>query len=421
MLESLRRIVQEVNNAQDLEQALTIIVHRVKQAVGADVCSVYLNDFDNRLHILHATEGLRADAVGRVRLELGRGLIGLVSERAEPINLDDAATHPRYECIIDTGEERYHGFLGAPIIQNRKVLGVLVLRQRQRRHFEEDEVTFVMTLASQLAGAITFARTSGELARLQDDGIPQRFLPGLAASPGIGIGQAVVVYPPADLDAVPDRRPDNPDAEVEDFRRAVRDVAGDLDRFAARTQAHLSTEDMALFDAWRLMLESDTLIDGTLSRIHAGNWAPGALRETIAEHARVFDNMDDPYLRERASDVRDLGRCILMHLQHLTAAPIQYASANDPGRRGDQRHADRRSAARQAGRSWSRPKAPVRRMSASSRVAWGSRRRWVSLICRSDGSRDARWWWTAIAGASMSRRGRRCAPNICVSPKTTPR
>ncbi|MBK1721736.1 phosphoenolpyruvate--protein phosphotransferase [Thiocystis violacea] len=324
MLESLRRIVQEVNNAPDLEQALTIIVRRVKQAVNADVCSVYLNDFENRRHVLHATEGLRQDAVGRVRLELGRGLIGLVSERAEPINLDNAATHPRYECIIDTGEERYHGFLGAPIIQNRKVLGVLVLRQRRRRHFAEDEVTFVMTLASQLAGAITYARTSGELARLQHDGIPQRFLPGLAASPGIGIGVAVVVYPAADLDAVPDRRSDEAEAETADFRRAVQKVASDLDRFAARTQAHLSAEDMALFDAWRLMLESDTLIDGTLTRIRAGNWAPGALRDTIAEHARVFDNMDDAYLRERASDVRDLGRCILMHLQNQTAAPIQY-------------------------------------------------------------------------------------------------
>lgn len=324
MLESLRRIVQEVNNAQDLEQALDIIVRRVKQAVGADVCSVYLNDFENHRHVLQATDGLRKDAVGRVRLELGRGLIGLVSERAEPINLDNAAAHPRYECIIDTGEERYHGFLGAPIIQNRTVLGVLVLRQRRRRHFGEDEVTFVMTLASQLAGAITYARTSGELVRLQHDGIPQRFLPGLAASPGIGIGTAVVVYPPADLDAVPDRKPEDLDSEVADFKRAVGDVAGDLDRFAVRTQAHLSAEDMALFEAWRLMLESDTLIDGTLSRIRAGNWAQGALRDTIAEHAKVFDTMDDAYLRERASDVRDLGRCILMHLQNQSAAPIQY-------------------------------------------------------------------------------------------------
>ncbi|NCA68521.1 MAG: phosphoenolpyruvate--protein phosphotransferase [Sphingobacteriia bacterium] len=324
MLESLRRIVQEVNNAPDLEQALAIIVQRVKQAVNADVCSVYLNDFDNRRHVLHATDGLRVRALGRARLEMGRGLVGLVSERAEPLNLDDAASHPRYQRLTDTGEAIYHGFLGAPIIQNRKVLGVLVLRQREKRHFAEDEVTFVVTLASQLAGAITFARTNGELARLQDDGIPQRFLPGLPASPGIGIGTAVVVYPPADLSAVPDRRPENPDGEMRAFLGAVEDVIADLDRFSTRTQSHLSTEDLALFDAWRLMLESDTLIDGTLSRIRAGNWAQGALRETIAEHVKVFEDMEDPYLRERGSDVRDLGRCILTHLQKLNTTPVQY-------------------------------------------------------------------------------------------------
>lgn len=326
MLDALRRIVNEVDNAPDLEQALAVIVGRVKEAVGADVCSVYLNDYDNRRHILQATDGLRPEAVGRVRIELGRGLVGLVTERAEPINLDDANTHPRYLRVNDTGEQRYHGFLGAPIIQNRKVLGVLVLRQREKRHFAEDEVNFVVTLASQLAGAITYARTSGELARLQDEGIPQRFLPGLAASPGIGLGTAVVVYPPADLNAIPDRKAEDPLKEEESFRSAVQDVAKDLDRFAVRTQPHLSAEDLALFDAWRLMLESDTLIDGTLARIRAGNWAPGALRETIAEHARVFDSMDDPYLRERGSDVRDLGRSILMRLQNLTAAPIQYPS-----------------------------------------------------------------------------------------------
>ncbi len=324
MLASLRRIVQEVDNAPDLEQALTIIVRRVKEAVGADVCSVYLNDFDNRRHILQATDGLNQAAVGRVRIEMGRGLVGLVSERAEPINLDDASAHPRYLCITDTGEHRFHGFLGAPIIQNRKVLGVLVLRQLEKRQYLDDEVTFVVTLASQLAGAITYARTNGELARLQDEGIPQRFLPGLAASPGIGIGTAVVVYPPADLNAIPDRRAENTQTEEESFRNALQDVGEDLDRMALRTQSHLSAEDMALFDAWRLMLESDTLIDGTLGRIRAGNWAPGALRETINEHARVFDDMEDSYLRERGSDVRDLGRCILMRLQNATAAPIQY-------------------------------------------------------------------------------------------------
>lgn len=326
MLEALRRIVQEVNEAPNLEQALDVIVRRVKQVVRADVCSVYLTDFDARQHVLQATDGLRPRAVGRVRLPLNRGLVGWVSERAETVNLDDGSSHPRYMRIAETGEQRFRAFLGAPIIQNRKVLGVLVLRRYETTRFDEDEVNLVVTLASQLAGAITYARTSGELARLQVGGLPTHFLAGLPASPGIGIGVAVVVYPPADLDAVPDRSLAQAEIETEcdAFRGALGDVAEDIDRFAQRTAAILRPEDRALFDAWQLMLESDTLVDGTLGRIRAGNWAAGALRVTIDEHARVFDAMEDEYLRERGSDVRDLGRRILMRLQNIQAHPVDY-------------------------------------------------------------------------------------------------
>ncbi len=325
MFETLRRIVQEVNEAPDLEQALAVIVRRVKQTLGADVCSVYLTDFDTREHVLQATDGLRPEAVGNVRLPLNRGLIGWVSERAEPVNLDDASSHPRYLFTHETGEDRFRGFLGTPIIQNRKVLGVLVLRQRQRRSFEDDEVTLLMTLASQLAGAIIHARASGELARMQEpNNLPNRFLQGLAASPGIAIGRTLVVYPPADLDAVPDRPAVDAREEEKSFRNAVVDVVEELEQFGKRTAKDLPAEDRALFDAWLLMLESDTLIDATVERIHAGNWAPGALRETITDHVRVFDAMEDDYLRERAADVRDLGRRILMHLQDLEVGPVEY-------------------------------------------------------------------------------------------------
>jgi phosphotransferase system enzyme I (PtsP) len=73
-----------------------------------------------------------------------------------------------------------------------------------------------------------------------------------------------------------------------------------------------------------MMLESDSLIDKTVERIHAGNWAAGSLRRTIEEHAKVFDNMEDVYLQARASDVRDLGRRILMHLQQARSGPADY-------------------------------------------------------------------------------------------------
>jgi len=325
MFDTLRRIVQAVNEAPDLERALAVIVRRVRETLGADVCSVYLTDFDSREHVLQATEGLHPEAVGRVRLPLNRGLIGWISERREPLNLPDAASHPRYLFVHETGENRFRGFLGAPIIQNRRVLGVLVLRQRESRTFEDDEVTLLVTLASQLAGAITHARASGELARLQDtESLPSHFLQGLPGSPGIAIGRILVVYPPADLEAVPDRPAQDTATEEASFRNAVRDVVDELEQFAKRTAKHLPAEDRALFDAWLLMLESDTLIDNTVERIRQGNWAPGALRETIEEHAKVFDAMEDAYLRERATDVRDLGRRILMHLQNLEVRPVEY-------------------------------------------------------------------------------------------------
>ena len=52
MLELLHRIVKEVNSAEDLGSALQIIVGQVKQAIDADVCSVYLTDFERREHVL---------------------------------------------------------------------------------------------------------------------------------------------------------------------------------------------------------------------------------------------------------------------------------------------------------------------------------------------------------------------------------
>jgi phosphotransferase system enzyme I (PtsP) len=325
MLYTLHRIVNDVNSAPDLGAALSLIVREVKQAVGAHVCSVYLTDFDARSHVLAATEGLRQEAVGKVTLPLGRGLIGLVTERAEPLNLADAPNHPRYMHVAETGETKFRGFLGVPIIQNRKVLGVLVVRQKEVREFSDDEVTFLFTLAAQLAGAITHARASGQLTELgSTDERLNRFLEGRSSAAGVVMGTARVAYRLADLDAVPDRPVDDVAAEEAKFRAAVAAVEQDLRRLKEQLADALPPEDHALFDALLLMLASDVLVEHTIERIHGGVWAPGALRQTIAAHAAVFDAMEDVYLRERASDVRDLGRRILMHLQSEAAAPLVY-------------------------------------------------------------------------------------------------
>jgi phosphotransferase system enzyme I (PtsP) len=321
LLDTLRRTIQEVNRAPDLARALSIIVARVKQAMVVDVCSVYLVDSERRQHVLMATDGYNREALGEVRLDFGRGLVGEVARREESLNLDNASDHPAYVFTSKIGEEPFHGFLGVPIIQHRNVLGVLVVRQRERRCFAEQEETFLFTLAAQLAGAISHAGASGDINHLLQSSDESRYaLKGVSGAPGAAVGRACVVYPLANLEAIPDRTVEDIDTEIEGFHAAVAGVERDMRIMSARMVDTLPAEDIALFDALILILRSENLVDGTIEGIKAGNWAPGALRSTIDEHVTAFEDMDDPYLRERATDVRDLGRRILERLQSV--APV---------------------------------------------------------------------------------------------------
>lgn len=322
MLETLRCIVQEVSSATNLDQALTIVVRRVKEATAVDVCSVYLIDPGTDQYVLMATDGLYPESVGRVRLARNQGLIGLVGERQEPINLEDAQEHPRYRYFPETGEERYHAFLGTPIIHYRQVVGVLVIQQTEKRRFNKQELDFFVTIGTQLAGAMDHALVSGGASRLLDrQNRGAGFIQGVQGAPGVAIGTGVLLHPLASLESIPDRKIqdiEGEDIEREEnaFRIAVAKLQEELRQNSERMTAILPAEGRALFDVYIMLLGSnDRLVTDTVQRIRAGNWAPGAWRDTINEHARIFDQVKDSYLRTRAEDIRDLGRRLLTKLR----------------------------------------------------------------------------------------------------------
>ncbi len=325
MFDTLRRIVQEVSAAADIGQALDIIVSRVRQALQVDVCSVYLSvPNENRL-VLRATAGLKQAAVARVQMDYAEGLVGLVAERAECLNLADAHGHPRFKFFPEIGEETFHAFLGVPIIHNRAVVGVLVVQQHEQRDFDEAQVTMLITLAAQLAGAISHAQIAGELSAdksRQHSG--EVYLSGIPGAPGIGIGIGAVVTSSAELELVPDEPAYDIEAELELFCNAVAEVRRDMGELGERMRSLLPAEELALFDAYIMMLSGDTLVERTMELIRAGNWAPGALRQSIQENAEIFEQMLDPYLRERANDIWDIGRRLLTRLQVCETHLRQY-------------------------------------------------------------------------------------------------
>ncbi|KRW61480.1 phosphoenolpyruvate--protein phosphotransferase [Pseudomonas sp. TTU2014-080ASC] len=326
MLNTLRKIVQEVNAAKDLKTALGIIVQRVRAAMGTQVCSVYLLDPESHRFVLMATEGLNKRAIGKVSMAPNEGLVGLVGTREEPLNLEHASEHPRYRYFAETGEERYASFLGAPIIHHRRVMGVLVVQQKERRQFDEGEEAFLVTMSAQLAGVIAHAEATGSIRGLgrQGKGIQEAKFVGVPGSPGAAVGTAVVVLPPADLDVVPDKQIDDVEAELKLFSGALESVRDDMRALSAKMAAQLRPEERALFDVYLMMLEDAALGNEVVKVIRTGQWAQGALRQVVTEHVNRFELMDDAYLRERASDVRDLGRRLLAYLQQAHQQALVY-------------------------------------------------------------------------------------------------
>jgi len=316
MLTDFKEIVRNVSAASNLDEALAILVRRVKEFLPVDAFAVYLTGPEAGQYVLMASDRSNDEPTGQARSGLQAGLVGLAGERRELVVVNDAPAHPRYRPSPETDEEPFDTFLGVPLIHHRDVLGVLVAWKRAHGEFDKDEVSFFVTIAAQLSKVIDEATKVEEVARLlQGEAGEKGFIQGVPAAAGVAIGTATLLDPLANLESVPDRHPEDVDAEETTFRAAIVAARAELRASSDRLPDVVPSEVRELFTVYVMLLGDDKLAADTLARIRAGNWAPGAWRETITDHARVFDQMEDPYLRARAEDIRALGTQVLVHLQ----------------------------------------------------------------------------------------------------------
>ena len=124
---------------------------------------------------------------------------------------------------------------------------------------------------------------------------------GAPASPGIAIGPAFVLR--RERMVIPERRLDESEVEgeIERLRAAFGGARRRLQEVRAGMQATGLVGD--IFDAQFLFLEDPTLIDHAVENIRGGLLnAEWALQRELRRLQREFDGIEDPYIRERASD-----------------------------------------------------------------------------------------------------------------------
>ncbi|WP_199609267.1 phosphoenolpyruvate--protein phosphotransferase [Flocculibacter collagenilyticus] len=316
MLTTLRRIVQEVNREPELNTALEKMVCMTRQAMATECCSVFLADNSQQHFMLMATDGLSPDAVGRLTVGFAEGVIGWVGQREEPINLADASSHERFKADPEAHEEQYRAFLGVPIIHHKKVLGVITLQQSEARVFSEDEEAFLVTLSAQIASVLAHVETKKHHFSAPKQSTHQAIhLKAVAGAAGVAMGQAVIYSPLVDFDSISLSKIDNIDEEIECFYKAVELTRNDFEEMSRKLSEHLPSDALNIFEIYQQMLDSASIGKEVIAHIKMGWCAMSALKIVVNKFIDQFSSMEDDYIRQRATDVWDLGCQVLKNLQ----------------------------------------------------------------------------------------------------------
>jgi phosphotransferase system enzyme I (PtsP) len=164
----LRRLREIMAEPVSVQERIDKIVAIIAANMVAEVCSVYVLRGDGTLE-LYATEGLKKEAVHQTVLRLDEGLVGLVAAQGSPVNLSEAQA---FCDPAETGEDIYRSFLGVPVLRAGKKLGVLVVQNRARRTYTEEEEEALQTAAMVLAEIIVSSPTTMSDLALQPIGTP---------------------------------------------------------------------------------------------------------------------------------------------------------------------------------------------------------------------------------------------------------
>ncbi len=329
------RLSMVIQKSHSLGDILNQTVQLVAEEMQTDVASIYLLDPHTHKLELRATHGLAQEALGKVSLESGEGLTGIVVEQLRSLAVEDAAAHPGYRYFPETQEEEFHSFLGVPLAIRARPVGALVVQTREERTYSEHDVHTLTTIAAQLVGIVENARLIDALDRGHEGAnylvevrewqsgtwkgskplaSGEVVLDGTAIAPGIAIGSALVCGSgDVHLDLL-DRPFEGADTERSYVKEAFRKTLEEVSKLQVAARRETDDEHALIFSSHLLLLNDPVIHERIERSIAEGIAAPIAVYAALEQFAAKLRGVTDPYLQERVEDIIDLRTRLVSHL-----------------------------------------------------------------------------------------------------------
>ncbi len=303
ILTGLHEVMAAKNHAQ---AKLNHVVNIIGEALSSEVCSIYLLR-EGTLE-LYATRGLNEAAVHVTRLGFGEGLVGTIAEQVETLNLDEAASHPNFRYMPETGEERFHSFAGVPIVRSERAVGVMCVQHVEPRKYEEVEIEALQTVAMVLAELIANADLIDDSAAggVIDDGTT--VLSGLSLVKGMAAGAAIFHQPNVRIEHTV---AEDTEAERHRVYSAFDKMREQIDRMASQIDFGSGGEHDEVIETYKMFAYDEGWSRRINEAIDSGLTAEAAI-ERVQQRTRMrMRQIDDPLLADRMHDLEDLSNRLL--------------------------------------------------------------------------------------------------------------
>ena len=317
-LSLLRQIRDVMAQGLSAQMRLDQVVEVIAGGFASDVCSVYLLRAGDILE-LYASKGLNASSVHKTRLQVGQGLVGEIAGTSEALNLADAQAHTKFEYRPETGEEIYSSFIGVPVLQSGKAIGVLVVQSKEAKQYTPDQMEVMQTVAMVLSELAI----SGQLVDVKEikqatGGLMAQQLSGMRLSSGMAKAVAVLHNPQL---VITRYVASDPAYEKEHFDKALRSLQESFDNYIQSSGLDDDDEQRQIIETYLLFTQDRGWIARMNEAITSGLTAEAAVKKVQEELQAKMSQMASPYIKERIQDLEDLSNHLLQVLLGKPAVP----------------------------------------------------------------------------------------------------
>jgi len=148
------KVAQEISSHLGVEQVLKTIVHKVRNVLKSEICSILLLDKESGELSIKCACGLEQESIETTRIKVGEEISGWVLQNKEGILVEDIEKDPRF---ARRNKEKYytHSFISMPLIVKDEAMGVININNKSSREvFTEEDLRFVKGLTLEAAIAI---------------------------------------------------------------------------------------------------------------------------------------------------------------------------------------------------------------------------------------------------------------------------